>query len=111
MIASMYSTGVQIVARTSGTWRCHYLFNCFLCADRHGGADNYPCVCCWKIVACSERDMAYATILVRFVYFITGTLIKKVGRDVMDKDFVYIRSSIFLLSMGLMLLRAAHRGA
>ena len=22
----------------------------------------------WKIVACSERDMAYATILVRFVY-------------------------------------------
>ena len=24
---------------------------------------------CWKIVACSERDMAYATILVRFVYF------------------------------------------
>ena len=23
----------------------------------------------WKIVACSERDMAYATILVRFVYF------------------------------------------
>ena len=55
--------------------------------------------------------MAYATILVRFVYFITGTLIKKVGRDVMDKDFVYIRSSIFLLSMGPMLLRAAHRGA
>ena len=24
---------------------------------------------CWNIVACSERDMAYATILVRFVYF------------------------------------------
>ena len=23
----------------------------------------------WKIVACSERDMAYATILVRFFYF------------------------------------------
>ena len=35
-----------------------------LCADR--------CLCCLKIVACRERDMAYATILVRFVYFITG---------------------------------------
>ena len=40
-----------------------------LCADRRGGVDHYPCLCCWKIVACSERDMAYATILVRFVYF------------------------------------------
>ena len=39
-----------------------------LYADRRGGADNYPCLYCWKIVACSERDMAYATILVRFVY-------------------------------------------
>ena len=35
-----------------------------LCADR--------CLCCGKVVACRERDMAYATILVRFVYFITG---------------------------------------
>ena len=43
-----------------------------LCADRRGGVDHYPCLCCWKIVACSERDMAYATILVRSVYFITG---------------------------------------
>ena len=40
----------------------------FLCADRRGGVDHYPCLCYWKIVACSERDMAYATILVRFVY-------------------------------------------
>ena len=38
------------------------------------------------IIACRERDTAYATILVRCVYFITG--IKKVGRDVMDRDFV-----------------------
>ena len=29
MIASMYSTSVQIVAHTSGTWRCHYLFILF----------------------------------------------------------------------------------
>ena len=28
----------------------------------------YVLYVCWKIVACSERDMAYATILVRFVY-------------------------------------------
>ena len=40
-----------------------------LYADRRGGADNYPCLYCWKIVACSERDMANDTILVRFVYF------------------------------------------
>ena len=40
-----------------------------LYADRRGGADNCPCLYCWKIVACSERDMAYATTLVRFVYF------------------------------------------
>ena len=40
-----------------------------LCADRHCGVGHYPCLCCWNIVACSERDMAYATILVRFVYF------------------------------------------
>ena len=41
-------------------------------ADRCDGVDHYPCLCCWKIVACRERDMAYATILARFVYFITG---------------------------------------
>ena len=29
------------------------------------------------------------------VYFITGTAVKKVGRDVMDKDFVYIYSVVF----------------
>ena len=44
-----------------------YLF--VLCGYSDGGVDNYPCLYCWKIVACSERDMAYATILVRFVYF------------------------------------------
>ena len=48
-----------------------------LCADRRGGVDHYPCLCCRKIVACSERDMAYATILVRFVYFITGAADKE----------------------------------
>ena len=42
-----------------------------LCADRRGGVDH-PRLCCWKIVACRERDMAYATIFVRSVYFITG---------------------------------------
>ena len=61
-----------------------------LCADRCGGADHYTCLCCWKIVACSQRDMAYATILVRFVYLSPGRLIKKVGRDAMDGDFVLI---------------------
>ena len=60
-----------------------------LCADSRGGADHYTCLCCWKIVACSERDMAYATILVRFVILSPGRLIKKVGRDVMDGDFFY----------------------
>ena len=49
----------------------------FLYADRHGGGDHYQCLCCWKIVACSERDMEYATIIVRFVYFITGTVDKE----------------------------------
>ena len=35
--------------------------------------------------------MAYANILVRFVcFFSPGRLIKKVGRDVMDRDFVLI---------------------
>ena len=48
-----------------------------LCAERCSGADHYPCLCCWKIVACSDRDMAYATILVRFVYFITGAADKE----------------------------------
>ena len=43
-----------------------------LCADRCDGVDQYPCLCCWKIVAGREREMAYATLLVRFVYFITG---------------------------------------
>ena len=28
-----------------------------LVSDETG--DHYPCLCCWKIVACSERDMAY----------------------------------------------------
>ena len=42
-----------------------------LCADRRGGVDH-PRLCCWKKVACRERDMAYATILVRSVYIITG---------------------------------------
>ena len=37
--------------------------------------------------------MAYATILVRFLS--PGRLIKKVGRDVTDGDFVYIYSAIF----------------
>ena len=40
-----------------------------LCADRRGGVDHYPCLCCWKIVACSERDMAYATIFALLVCF------------------------------------------
>ena len=48
-----------------------------LCADRRGGVGHRLCLCCRKIVACSERDMAYATILVRFVYFITGTADKE----------------------------------
>ena len=41
--------------------------------------------------------MAYATILVRvFILFLSpGRLIKKVGRDVRDGDFVYIHSAIF----------------
>ena len=39
-----------------------------LCGDRRGGVGHCLCLCCWKIVACSERDMAYATISVRFVY-------------------------------------------
>ena len=30
-----------------------------LFADRRGGANHYPCLCCWKVVACSELDMAY----------------------------------------------------
>ena len=38
--------------------------------------------------------MAYATILVRF-FLSPGRLIKKVGRDVTDGDFVYIYSYIF----------------
>ena len=40
-----------------------------LFADRRGGIDHYPCLCCWKIVACSERDMVYATIFVFVVCF------------------------------------------
>ena len=40
--------------------------------------------------------MAYATILVRSLIFLSpGRLIKKVGRDVTDGDFVYIYSAIF----------------
>ena len=42
-----------------------------LCEDSCGGADHFPCLACLYIVACSERDMTYATILVRVVYFIT----------------------------------------
>ena len=41
-----------------------YLF----CVLTRGGVGHCLCLCCWKIVACRERDMAYATILVRFVY-------------------------------------------
>ena len=40
--------------------------------------------------------MAYATILVRFLIFLSpGRLIKKVGRDVTDGNFIYIYSAIF----------------
>ena len=35
------------------------------------------CVVGRYIVACSERDMAYATTLVRFVYFITGVTVQE----------------------------------
>ena len=67
MITSMYLTGAQIVAHTSGTWRCHYLY--LFCVLTGMVASTTTRVCrVWKIVACSGRDMAYATILVRFVY-------------------------------------------
>ena len=53
---------------------------CVLCVRAYCVCVRTVCACvlyvcmyvlyvCWKIVACSERDMAYATILVRFVYF------------------------------------------
>ena len=40
-----------------------------LSADGRGGVDHYLCLCFLKIVACSERDMAYATVFVLLVYF------------------------------------------
>ena len=48
-----------------------------VCEDSCGGPDHYPCLSCWLIVTCNERDMAYATILVRFVYFIAGMAEKR----------------------------------
>ena len=43
-----------------------------------------------------ERDMAVPTIcLFVLCILLPGWLIKKVGRDVTDRDFVYICSSIF----------------
>ena len=83
-IVTMYSTGVQIVACISGTCSCHYPFICLVWWQLWWRRP-LPVLACWKIVAGSERDMAYATMLVRFVYFITGTA---VGRDVMDRDIV-----------------------
>ena len=48
-----------------------------LCEDSSGGADHYPCLSSLQVVACSERDMAYATISVRFMHFITGSANKE----------------------------------
>ena len=49
-----------------------------------------------------ERDMAVATIYLYYLCILSlGRLIKKVGRDVMDRDFVYIYSPIFNYLWGL----------
>ena len=54
--------------------------------DRVGGVDS--CM--------HERDMALATISLYVLFILSpGRLVKKVGRDVMDRDLVYIYSPIF----------------
>ena len=64
-----------------------------------------------RLVCNQETDLPCIVYVFYFVYFITGTLIKKVGRDVMDRDFfLYIFIVLFLIIYGTYLLCAGHRG-
>ncbi len=43
----------------------------------------------------------YSVLYFYFVYLSPGRLVKKIGRDVVDRDFIYICSSIFSYLWGL----------
>ena len=43
----------------------------------------------------------YSVLYLYFVYLSLGRLIKKIGMDVVDRDFIYICSSIFSYLWGL----------
>ena len=43
----------------------------------------------------------YSVLYFYFVYLSPGRLIKNIGRDVVDRDFIYICSSIFSYLWGL----------
>ena len=57
---------------------------------------------CWKIVAGSERDMAYATMLVRVVYFITGTADSESWEGCHGQRYCIIYSPIYYYLCGLL---------
>ena len=78
----------------SGTWQLSLSLYLFCCDDSCGGADHYTCLSCLWIVACSERVMAYATILVRFAYFITGTADKESWEGCHGQGFCIIYSPV-----------------